>query len=114
MRGNRLQLFASSIFQGGRTIARLVAVLVLSLALNAPAWAADVDGDQSVEATASQGDGQAEGVETSGDDSSGTEDDGEVSGSGSEECDPNYEGVCLDRTRRTTTAREAAVTVRIS
>ena len=64
--------------------------------LTAPAWAADVDGDQSVEANAVQGDSQAEGAETSGDDSSGTEGDGEVSGSGSEECDPNYEGVCLD------------------
>ena len=95
MRGDRL-LSASSNFQGDRTIARLVAVLVLSLVLTAPAWAADVDGDQSVEANAVQGDSQAEGAETSGDDSSGTEGDGEVSGSGSEECDPNYEGVCLD------------------
>ncbi len=64
-RGNRLQLSASSIFQGGRTIARLVAVLVFALALAAPAWAVDVDGDQSVEANASQGDSQAEGVDAS-------------------------------------------------
>jgi len=92
-RGYRLQLSASRIFQGGRTIARFVAVLILALALAAPAWVADADGDRAVEANASQ----AEGVDASGDDSSGTEDDGEVSGSGTENCNPNYEGECLDQ-----------------
>ena len=96
MRGNRLQLPSSSIFQGDRAIARLVAVLVLSLALAAPAWAADGGDEQPVQATGSQGDSQAEGGDTSGSDSS-TEDDGEVSGSGSEDCNPNYEGECLDQ-----------------
>jgi len=98
MRGNRLQLPSSSIFQGDRAIARLVAVLVLSLALAAPAWSADGSDEQPVQATGSQGNSQAEGGDTSGSDSS-TEDDGEVSGSGSgsEDCNPNYEGECLDQ-----------------
>jgi hypothetical protein len=85
---------------GDRAIARLVAVLVLSLALAAPAWSADGSDEQPVQATGSQGNSQAEGGDTSGSDSS-TEDDGEVSGSGSgsgsEDCNPNYEGECLDQ-----------------
>ena len=82
--------------RGDRAIARLVAVLVLSLALAAPAWSADGSDEQPVQATGSQGNSQAEGGDTSGSDSS-TEDDGEVSGSGSEDCNPNYEGECLDQ-----------------
>jgi len=86
---DRLQLTLRR-FQGGRTIARLLIALLLSLALSSPALAQeDVDASADGEAVEAQ---QEEGTE----DSTEGGDDVEAQGEG-ENCNPNYEGECLDQ-----------------
>jgi len=82
---------------GGRTIVRLITVLVLSLALAAPAFAQN---DQSA-GVAQRGGSSQERVIQQGDEDSRVsaqqEDGGGPSASGSGDCNPNYEGECLDQ-----------------